>query len=130
MIKKILFVLLTFALSPLLYIQAQSIQTHFKKIGEKGAYEKEWNKFTLSDNGYLIIENGITLRFKVVDMKDPIKEDDATIYEYTCKEKNGITHKFTMVIPDELKDNVIMVIDRMTIGKREMPIAIYSSKKF
>ena len=53
------------------------------------------------------------------------------IYEYTCKESNNrITHRFTVIIPDKLEDNLIMVIDRMTAGTREMPITLYASKKF
>lgn len=127
--RKILFLLLM--IFSLFEIKAQSIETHFRKIGEKGVYEKFWTKFTLSDNGYLIIENGITTKLKIVEMKDPIKEDGNTIYEYTCKESNNrITHRFTVIIPDKLEDNLIMVIDRMTAGTREMPITLYASKKF
>lgn len=127
--RKILFLLLI--IFSLFEIKAQSIETHFRKIGEKGVYEKLWTKFTLSDNGYLIIENGITTKLKIVEMKDPVKEDGNTIYEYTCKESNNrISHRFTVVIPDKLEDNLIMVIDRMTAGTREMPITIYASKKF
>lgn len=127
--RKILFLLLM--IFSLFEIKAQSIETHFRKIGEKGVYEKLWTKFTLSDNGYLIIENGITTKLKIVEMKDPVKEDGNTIYEYTCKESNNrISHRFTVVIPDKLEDNLIMVIDRMTAGTREMPITIYASKKF
>ena len=127
--RKILFLLLM--MFSLFEVKAQSVETHFRKIGEKGVYEKFWTKFTLSDNGYLIIENGITTKLKIVEMKDPIKEDGNTIYEYTCKESNSrITHRFTVIIPDKLEDNLIMVIDRMTAGIREMPITIYASKKF
>lgn len=127
--RKILFLLLM--IFSLFEIKAQSIETHFRKIGEKGVYEKLWTKFTLSDNGYLIIENGITTKLKIIEMKDPVKEDGNTIYEYTCKESNNrIFHRFTVVIPDKLEDNLIMVIDRMTAGTREMPITIYASKKF
>ena len=127
--RKILFLLLM--IFSLFEIKAQSIETHFRKIGEKGVYEKFWTKFTLSDNGYLIIENGITTKLKIVEMKDPIKEDGNTIYEYTCKESNNrITHRFTVIIPDKLEDNLIMVIDRMTAGTIEMPITLYASKKF
>ena len=127
--RKILFLLLM--IFSLFEIKAQSIETHFRKIGEKGVYEKFWTKFKLSDNGYLIIENGITTKLKIVEMKDPIKEDGNTIYEYTCKESNNrITHRFTVIIPDKLEDNLIMVIDRMTAGTIEMPITLYASKKF
>lgn len=127
--RKILFLLLM--IFSLFEIKAQSIETHFRKIGEKGVYEKLWTKFTLSDNGYLIIENGITTKLKIIEMKDPVKEDGNTIYEYTCKESNNrISHRFTVVIPDKLEDNLIMIIDRMTAGTREMPITIYASKKF
>ena len=127
--RKIVFLLLM--IFSLFDIKAQSIETHYKRIGDKGAYEKFWTKFTLSDNGYLIIENGITTKLKIVEMKDPIKEDGMTIYEYTCKENNNrITHKFTVIIPDKLEDNLIMVIDKMIAGTREMPITIYKSKKF
>ncbi len=127
--KKVLFLFL-FIFS-VFNLNAQSIETHFKKIGDKGVYEKWWSKFTLSDNGYLVIENGFITKLKIIDMKDPVKEDGTTTYEYTCKESNNrITHKFTVVIPDKLEDSVIMVIDRMSTGTREMPITIYKSKKF
>lgn len=127
--KKVLLLLLM--IFSLFEIKAQSVETHFRKIGDKGVYEKFWTKFTLSDNGYLIIENGVTTKLKIVEMKDPVKEDGNTIYEYTCKESNNrIIHRFTVVIPDKLEDNLIMVIDRMTAGTREMPITIYASKKF
>ena len=127
--RKILFLLLV--IFSLFDIKAQSIETHYRKIGDKGVYEKFWSKFTLSDNGYLVIENGITTKLKIVEMKDPVKEDGMTIYEYTCKESNNrITHKFTVAIPDKLENNLIMVIDKMTAGTREMPITIYKSKKF
>jgi hypothetical protein len=126
--KKILFLLLfTFSLG---CINAQTIETNYRKIGDKGVYEKWWSKFTLSDSGYLVIENIITKRLKIIEMTDPVKEDGTTIYEFTCKENDQITHKFTIVFPDTLENNLIMVIDRMSVGKREMPVSIYVSEKF
>jgi hypothetical protein len=126
--KKILFLLLfTFSLGG---INAQTIETNYRKIGDKGVYEKWWSKFTLSDSGYLVIENIITKRLKIIEMTDPVKEDGTTICEFTCKENDQITHKFTIVFPDTLENNLIMVIDRMSVGKREMPVSIYVSEKF
>lgn len=127
--KKILFLLLM--IFSFINLNAQSVETHFRKVGDKGIYEKWWSKFTLSDNGYLIIENGITTKLKIIEMKNPVREEGTTIYEYTCKESNNrITHRFTIVIPDKLENNLIMVIDRMKVGTRDMPITIYASKKF